>query len=529
MKKILSLVIVLALSCVFALPAFASQTIINGKNYTNLEKYNYVASGFSEHTIQDFIDSARSLDSMSAYPYYFAYPFGVDSNGIGNVMVICSKCPKLEFDSETHTLHTPSTLSSDFGVIWAWNVGSTSSCTESVSGFYLPDDFPLEKLYDYTNMTFENVPKPFNPNEPPAVFNYSCDNSSFVLENNKVLNVLIDYTPEYLSWCTQWLKHFDSYSIDQARDALSYDFCVYVSTVKPTDTETLLSSLENSRYVNLNYTTYVYEGGVGSAILNEQNSERDVPKSQSGKSPWTTAQGACICNHIAPHYDRETNVFDAYTVAVPVYLENIKGFDSHTPLYVCVFAAYSGGNVSPNSFTVHNLETALHGHSTPNDTFSEFFETHTEDENSEPDYTLHTYYYPFENNSCCVGDGFQGDCVYKPQNVRGKDYDSDGSVFGFTNKSDKVVPDKLHDIDMKPDQWVKPEDYSKWQYDFYQRQKYSNEFTFNTQNLKEIFDKESSFFDFIKVSFNVFPEYIMHIFEAFIIALFAIIILKRIL
>lgn len=526
MKKILSLVIVLALSCVFALPCFASDSLVTINNRTYFKVPDVVSSDPSSFDnlssdLQSAVSSTFALHEAT-YNYYFAYVYDIDK-----ICLVKCVSDTLVYDADNNTLSTKSSLGQYFALYTVSPNGSLTIFELSASGVKLPDNLDLYSIQ--TNMNLNGIPAKFNANEPPAVFNYSCDKSSFVLENNKVLNVLIDFTPEYLSWCSQWFKHFDSYSIEQARDALSYDFCVYVSTVKPTDTETLLSSLENSRYVNLNYTTYVYEGGVGSAILNEQNSERDVPKSHSGKSPWTTAQGACICNHIAPHYDRDNNVFDAYTVAVPIYLENIKGFDSHTPLYVCVFAAYSGGNVSPNSFTVHNLETALYGHSTPNDTFSEFFETHSEDENSEPDYTLHTYYYPFENNSCCVGDGFQGDCVYKPQNVRGKDYDSDGSVFGFTNKSDKVVPDKLHDVDMNPGQWVNPEDYSKWQYDYYQRQKYSNEFSFNTQTLKEIFDKESSFFDFIKVSFNVFPEYIMHIFEAFIITLFAIIILKRIL
>ena len=383
-------------------------------------------------------------------------------------------------------------------------------------------------------MNLMGIPEPFDPNNPPAVFNYSVDKNNFVLENNKVVNVLIDYTPEYLSWCTQWKRYFNVDNVDYARSSLSYDFCVYVSPVKPTDSESLIQSMVNSRYVNLNFTTYVYEGGVGSAVLNSENEGRDVPTSQSGKSPWTTAEGVCICNHIEPHFYRDTDVFDSYTFAVPIYLENIKGYDTHIPLYICVFAAESGGSVQPNHFDYHNLQTALEGHNTPNDTYTEFFEVFSSNDDPDvasddlpPDYSLHTYYFPFEDVSNCVGDGFQGDCVYKPQNVRGKDYNSDGSVFGYTNKSDKVTPERLHDIDMDDDEWVKPEDYSKWQYDHYNRTQYSTEFDFDTHNLKEIFDKESNFFEFMTVCLKVLPDYFINIFWGFLVALFGIIILKR--
>ncbi|MBQ8120819.1 MAG: hypothetical protein IJ172_08595 [Ruminococcus sp.] len=537
MKKILSILIVMALSCVFALPVFADDSFVFPQSECDSTVQMYI-----ERYTDPYADShpsriSQAMSSMRSYrpalsQYYFVYMINP-----GRALIFMTNIDTLVFDSSNSRFYSQdrSPINCILGVS---EDSSTSSLEYTFNFLQFPSDFDFSKLRQYTNMNLNGVPEPFDENNPPNVFTYSIDKPNFTLENNKSINVIIDFTSDYLDWC----NNFVSRSFNIAPD-FSYDFVIYVSAVKPTNADTLLQSLNNTRYVNLTYGEYQYEGGVGYAYLgknpnsnisndsstNDSSTLSEPPTSHSGKSADTRAQGVHICNHFSPFKDPDTNKFTRQSFVVPISLENIHGFDTSTPIYVCVFAAYESGIVSPNNFNSNVYSTAFEGHTTSNDIYSEFYITHTEAEGETPDYTMHTYYFPFECVDSCVGNGYQGNCTYKPQIVNGKEYDTGegGKVSDLTNKS--ITPDKLHDVDMDPGQWVNPEDYSKWQYDHYQREKYSNEFSFNTQNLKEIFDKESSFFDFIKVSFNVFPEYIMHIFEAFIITLFAIIILKRIL
>lgn len=356
---------------------------------------------------------------------------------------------------------------------------------------------------------------------PDTVFTYSIDKPNFTLQNNSTMFVRIEYTQEYLNWLRYIRQKFGS-NING-----TYNFCIYVSTVKPTDSASLVSSLDNSRYIKLQYGEYVYEGGVGYADLvsnSSESSEGEQPTSHSGKSPWTIAQGVHICTPFEPDLNSEQ-----YSKLVDVKIENIEGFSEHTPLYVCVLGSYVSGNVSPNEFNSNVLGSALAGHSTPNDTYSEFYCEQSEGEGGSADYVMHTYYFPFECVNGCQGDGYQGNCEYKPQVVNGKSYNTTGKVTDWTNKSKNNVPDYLHDVDMDKNQWVKPEDYPKWQNDRYNKSTYDSEFDYNIQTFKNVLDKEGSFFGFLKSSFSVFPDYILNIFVGFIVCFLAIVLLKMVL
>ena len=363
----------------------------------------------------------------------------------------------------------------------------------------------------------------YNPNNCPDVFTYSIDRNNFTLQNNQSLTVNISFTSDYVNFISKLRQDFPSVSS-------LYNFVIYVSNVKPTNTDTLVQSLSSSRYTKLQYGEYLYEGGVGYSHLGENpnsmvvsddaSSLSEIPTSHSGKSPWTKAIGAHICTTLG---------VDAGVSSYPIdiRLENIEGFNDHTPIYVCVLGAYCGEMNDPQAFNEYNISNALQGHSSPNDTYSEFFETHTEAENETPDYTFHTYYFPFECVDNCVGDGYQGNCTYKPQVVNGKEYPNKPKVSDYTNKGTK--PDAIHDVDMDSSQWVKPEDYPKWQHDRYNSSRYSNEFNYDVVGLKDVLDQESDFFKFLTSAFNVFPPYVINIFVGFLVCLLAIVLIKFIL
>ena len=509
----------------FAFPAYADSEPsydVDTLFAEAMEKYN--------EFMQDTEDSSvKEINDMLSLPYHCFIVY--QDRSYKYLTIISSIYKDISYSSDESVVRGTEL----FYTYFEWDDISSFGCRYSVTnkGSSIPSNstgrhMPVEAFLKNSNfnLTYNGEEyTAFNINNPPDVFTYSIDKPGFSLSNsgeNSLVTVDIRYTDEYISW------------INKADEALghgtaefSYNFVVYVSPVKPTDTDSLLSSMRNVNYINLNYSEYVYEGGAGSPVLNDE-ADSSAPASQSGKSPWTLAQGVNIVNLVQPWYDLDTHKYIQSTFSIPVRTENIKGFDEENPnLYFLVLGCH-GNVVQPNKFNFHNIETDLTGHNTPNDTFSEYFITHSEAENETPDITFHNYYFPFECVDNAWGHGTQSTCTYKPQIVNGKEYDTfGGSISSYTNKA--LTPDLLHDEDMDNGQWVKPEDYAKWQNDFYSNKKYNSEFSFNTQTLKDIFDTEGDFFKFVTVSFKVLPDYVTNIFVAFIIASFAIVIFKRLL
>lgn len=535
MKKIVSLIICTIFCTVTAFGTFGSYAAeLNLYNLPELTNPNPITVQSFDNLLSNGLVTQSINDDFglheSNYPYYFAYMLNGEK-----CCLVRSSVEKLCYDETTHQLTTQDGSFAWFAIydiVCNENQRYSTIDEKSKQGFVLPD-FDVTRLKAWTNMDLNGVPDPFDENNPPDVFTYSIDKPNFSLENGKSINVLIDFTPEFISWANQFENRLKSVA-----PTFAYDFVIYVSSVKPTDTTTLVSSLNNTRYVNLTYGEYIYEGGAGYANLgdnpnqyinNDGSSLAEPPTSHSGKSAMTTAQGVHICNHFGLFKDPVSQKYMKQTYVIPISLENIHGFDDTTPIYVCVLGRFSDGKPQPNVFNSYNVEYDLNGHTTPNDTYIQAYVTHTEDENEDPDYTLHNYYFPFDCVDNCVGNGYGGNCTYKPQIVNGKEYDTGvgGKVSDLTNKA--ILPDKLHDVDMEQGQWVKPEDYSKWQYDHYQRNKYDNGFDFDTQTLKDVFDQEGDFFKFLGSAFSIFPSYVMNIFIAFLVALLVIVLLKFIL
>lgn len=398
--------------------------------------------------------------------------------------------------------------------ILSWYGGDSVSVSFSTdiasSSFYY---FKSEQTFDYfLNDIIANVNR-FN--NPPDVFTYSVDRNNFKLENNKSVVVNIKYNDIYVKWLNDLNKLYPNVSGQ-------YNFVVYVSSVKPVDSESLMSSMNKSVYTKLQYGNYVYEGGIGYPELNKNPNDSNAESSASGKSPYTMAQGVHIVTTFHPNDSPD------HSMNVPILLNNIKGFDDHTPIYICVLGYYNMGNISPNGFNMYNIERDLTGHSTPNDTYSAFYDEYADFENDpDPIYEFHTYYFPFECVDKCTGDGFQGDCVYKPQSFGGQNYDTNVPVSDLTNKA--LTPDRVHDVDMETDTWVDYDDYGKWKDDFYNNNKYDSNFAFDFHTLDDIFDHESSFFKFISSSLSIFPSYVINIFVAFLVAFLVVVLLKFIL
>ena len=546
MKKIISFVLclVVALS-VFAFPSSAD----NEPSYDVNEVYNTMITGFDEYMVDkegDMYDDIRNILNM---PYHAIIPY-IDENELWNLSIVGSMYPELSYNSDRSILTGRDLFATHFIRYSNGKYGinySPTSFETSTSSNFAERNMPLECFLKNSNfkLTYNGDEySPFNANDPPDIFRYSIDKPDFTLKNDEDIKVHIEYTGEYLAWLQECRDHDLDFSG-------SYDFIIYVSSVKPTNTETLARSLQNVNYVRLNYGEYIYEGGVGYASLVPDTTSKpdEKPTSHSGKSPSTHAQGVNIVHHIDPVKNPSMDF--------QIKTENIWGFDTHTPIYVCVFASYAGNDIaSPNMFNNTVLENSLTGYDSPNDTYSEFwtgqdisgggshYETgdntgggganYGDDEDVEdstdnrtPDYTMHSYFFPFDCVESCKGDGFGGNYTYKPQNINGKDYNSHGRVTDLTNK--EIPPDLLHDVDMDPGEWVKPEDYSKWQYEHYNANKYDENYKFDAGTLKEIFGKEGDFFTFLKSAFSIFPAWVTTIIVSFICCLLAIALLKFIL
>lgn len=353
----------------------------------------------------------------------------------------------------------------------------------------------------------------YNLLNPPDVFTYSISPNNFTLKNGGIgaVNVDIQFTPAYLQWLER--AHDKGVNVDGR-----YNVCVWVSDVCPSASESasLLNSMNSSRYTKLNYGQYLYDGGPYRDQL-QQTQPENSPTSLSAVFPLKIlAEGVCVSSLIDP--SAESN-------RIQILTENIKGFDEHKPLYVCVLGAYSGmqgGNcTAPDMYNAYYV-SQLTATASVNDTYA----TYLDNGNS---YTMHTYWFPFSSASSAVGDGYQGNCTYKPQTVNGKTYEMGQPVTDLTNKSALVPPDTVHDVEMPEDQWIKPEDYKQWQIQHENEKRYGEQFDFNTQSLKDVLDKEGDFFSFLKSAFNIFPSYFMQIFVAFLVGMLVVCLLKFIL
>lgn len=378
---------------------------------------------------------------------------------------------------------------------------------------------------------------------PETVFTYTVKPSSWSLVNGTSLEIDIDFTSEYLNWVKAAQAKYPDYG------SYSYDFLIYISSVRPTDANSLINSMNNSVYTKLNYGNYLYDGGYYSYYLSNNpsplidggdnsnstpllddsgsvydnssssdstsssdSSNSDQIPNVTGKAAWTYGQGVHIGFNIDP---TQVEGLD-----FPVMVDNITGFDTHTPIYVCVLGAFAPSGVCcPNSFNADLMANVFQGHSTPNDTFCEF-----------DDFSLrfHTYYMPFD----CItqADGYASSSFKtKPQTMGNGSYQSNKRVTDYTNKA--LKPDYMQDADMREngDTWVKPDDYFKWRNDNTNNSNYNKDFTFGTTTLKEVLSQEGDFFQLLSHCFDVFPPYFFNIFLGFFLSIVIVAILKGIL
>lgn len=355
----------------------------------------------------------------------------------------------------------------------------------------------------------------FNMLQPPDVFTYNIVPSNFTLKNGGIGSVSVNFqfTNDYLNWLNT--AHERGFDIDGR-----YSVCLWVSDVCPTadNLSSLTTSMDNSRFTKLHYGQYLYDGGPLRDQLQQSQPEGSATSNNTSIFPTKIfAEGACISAFIDPAQETNTITFLS---------ENIQGFDTHKSIYVCCLGAYSGlqgGNITtPDMYNKVYINAATSSSGSINNTYTDYPFTGG-------NIRMHSYYFPFSSASSAVGDGFQGQCQYKPQTVNGKQYNTSCPVDNLTNKSETLTPDKLHDIEMKDDEWVSPKDYKAWQVKHEQEKRYGDQFDFNTQSLKDVLDKEGDFFSFIKSAFGIFPDYFMNIFVAFLSGMIVICLLKFIL
>ena len=530
----------------FSFPAFADSE----PSYDVDALYAEAMDKYHEF-MQDTDDSSvKEINDMLRLPYHCFIVY--QERSYKYLTIISSIYKDISYSSDEAVVRGTEL----FYTYFEWDDNSSFGCRYSVTnkGSSIPSNstgnhMPVEAFLKNSNfnLTYDNVEyAPFDLNNPPDVFRYTIDKPNFTLKNDDFINVHIEYTGEYLDWVSK----ARSLSLD---GNFSYSFIIYVSSIKPTNTETLARSLNNVNYVRLKYDEYLYEGGQGYAKLvpDPTYQEGEKPTSHSGKSPHTIGAGVNIAHFI----DIDKNP----SIDIPIKTENIYGYDDHTPIYVCVFAAHAeSGIAEPNLFNNSVLDYQLYGHDTPNDTYSQYFDVlpgsgggghfdddedshsggggHFDDDSTDveespddnpPDYSMHTYFFPFDCVDNCKGDGYNGNYKYKPQNLHGKDYKTTGRVTDLTNK--EIPPELLHDEDMKDGEWVKPEDYSKWQFDHYNENKYDENYKFDAGTLKDIFSNEGDFFTFLKSAFAIFPAWVTVIFVSFICCVLVIALMKFIL
>lgn len=357
----------------------------------------------------------------------------------------------------------------------------------------------------------------YNMNEPPDVFTYTINPTNFTLKNGSQGNITVDI--QFTQAFKQWLStaHSRGINIDGR-----YNVCVWVSAECPVDTNSVLSSMTTSRYTKLNYGQYIYEGGGLSEQL-QQEQTGDITSTAGSLYPLRIkAQGVCITSMIDPAVEHNT---------ITVATENIKGFDEHTPVYVCVLGAYPGliqdSSISSSDYVTapDMFNMAYYQTITSNGGVNGCYQQYDFNGNT---VSMHSYWFPFASAASAVGDGYQGNCVYTPQTVNGKGYNTLAPVTELTNKSALLTPDNLHDVRMSENEWVKPEDFNAWQAAYDARHKYGNDFAYDTATLKDVMDKEGSFFSFLRAGFSVFPDYVMTIFVSFLFALLAVVLIKHI-
>lgn len=390
-----------------------------------------------------------------------------------------------------------------------------SQTYENVPNYFFLTPEGLQRYHGLSPQEFATVS--FSMDNPPDVFTYTINPTNFTLKNGSQGNITVDiqFTQAYKQWLSTARSR--GMSIDGR-----YNVCVWVSAECPSDTNSVLSSMTVSRYTKLNYGEYIYEGGgLADQLQTEQSS--DITSTAGSLYPLRIkAQGVCITSMIDPAVEHNT---------ITVASENIKGFDAHTPVYVCVLGAYPGliqdSNISssdyvtaPDMFNMSYYQTI-----TANGGVNGCYQQYDFNGNT---VSMHTYWFPFASAAAAVGDGFQGNCVYTPQTVNGKGYNTYGPITEMTNKSPLLAPENLHDVRMPEGQWVKPEDFNAWQAEYEARHKYSGDFAYDTATLKDVMDKEGSFFSFLHAGFSVFPDYVMTIFVSFLFALLAIVLIKHI-
>ena len=386
---------------------------------------------------------------------------------------------------------------------------------ENVSSYFFISEQAYPQYNGLVPQEFGRVT--FKMDSPPDVFTYTINPTNFTLQNGSAGNVTVDiqFTQAYKNWLST--ANSRGFNIDGR-----YNVCVWVSSECPTDTNSVLSSMTISRYTKLNYGQYIYEGGGLSEQLQQEQTGDIISTAGSLYPLRIKAQGVCITSMIDPALEHNT---------ITISTENIKGFEEHTPIYVCVLGAYSGliqdSDVSSSDYvTAPDMFNMLYYQTiTANGGVNGCYQQYDFDGNS---ISMHSYWFPFASAASAVGDGFQGTCVYTPQTVNGKGYNTYAPVTELTNKSALLTPDNLHDVRMSENQWVKPEDFNKWQADYDARHKYGNDFAYDTATLKDVMDKEGSFFSFLRAGFSVFPDYVMTIFVSFLFALLAIVLIKHI-
>lgn len=414
---------------------------------------------------------------------------------------------------------------------------------ENVSSYFFISEQAYPQYNGLEPREFERVT--YKMTEPPDVFTYTISPTNFTLKNGSQGNVTVDiqFTQAYKTWLNT--AHERGIDIDGR-----YNVCVWVSDELPQDTQGVQNALDSARYVKLQYGQYLYEGG---AYANELQGEQPAgaPTSAYAQLPdsastsamgafqyWLNpssisdgngnntqysisplkiiAEGACITSIIDPAVEHNT---------VTIASENIMGFDTHKPIYVCVLGAYSGFQ-SSDITTPDMFNTLYFSRTTANGGVNGCYCSY---EFQNGTINMHSYWFPFASAASAVGDGYQGDCEYKAQTVNNQQYQTLGRVTDLTNKSLIVAPDRVHDVEMTENQWVKPSEYKQWQTEHENNKKYGEQFDFNTQSLKDVLDKEGDFFSFLKSAFGIFPDYFMNIFIAFIAGMLVICLLKFIL
>lgn len=517
MKKIISFFITSILAvCAFSFGVFADDFVFLPSCDTSVSEYvsNYTDPYDDTHPSR----LSQSMSSMRDWrpalsQYYFVY-----MTAENNAVIFMSNVSTLCFDSEHNRLYAPDNAYISF-MIGSSVDGSTSM--NEMSSYYLqfPSDFDFTKLHEYTNMTLDGVPHPFDPNSPPDVFTYSIDKPNFSLvngENGKV-NVTISYTAEYIDW-VQRVKQFVNPDF-----VGSYNFILYVSSVKPTDLTSLINSLQDMVYVKLTYDDYIQ--------MSEWRSHLN----------FDINRGATISFTFDPLQNQ--------SLTLPILAENIRGTDTHVNGYVSVLGAYCDGFHSPDVFTsdwfVDNLQNGyfdksqlalatLSGSVSPNDRLIEYNNTRDNNgigdtiiNNTFPTYRVHQFYIPYDCVNNCVCDLYGGGYTYKKQTVNNKDYDTPTSTDDFVKNTN---PDfKQHSQMSDKSIWLKPSDYKQYYEDWQRKHTYGEDFDFNGETLKDVFSKEGDFFKFIGSALSVFPSYVMDIFVAFLVGMLVVVLLKFIL